>query len=58
MKSADVKRLLLVFAVLEFGLAAVMFVVFRHVAIGASQVAIGTSLIAMAVATDKKKSNG
>jgi hypothetical protein len=54
----DIRRLLIVFAVLELLLAGVMLFVFHNVAIGGSQGAIGMSLIAVAAATGKKKSNG
>jgi len=55
---ADLRRLLFVFAVLELVLAALMMFVFHNVVIGASQVAISMSLIAVAVSSGKKKSNG
>ncbi len=58
MSPADTKRLLIIFAVLEFVLGAVMIVVFDNLAIGANQIAIGASLVAVAAATGKKKSNG
>ena len=58
MRSDIIKRLLIVFAVLEFVLAGVTMVFFHNVATGGSLVAIGLSLIAVAASKGKKKSYG
>ena len=50
--------LLFVVAALEFLIGIVMFAVFHNPAIGASNVAIGGSLIAIAASTRKKQNNG
>ncbi len=58
MSATDINRLLIVFAMLELALAAVLIGYFRTYAIGASQIVIGMSLIAVATASGKKKNNG